>query len=177
MLPDTSGLFIETTGASSRRRCAAAATSQPEFDAAFATCRQLLVEGKLDSSGRGGSGAAGAAAGATTAAVGGAMAQPLADMPASLRQAPPSFSFPSRSGPAWGMSKMKRCEEGARDQDGAVRLPARARLPSGRPAEGAEQADRLRPEDGGQLARCIVPTRKADVGSSTGWGRRDRADP
>ena len=51
-----------------------APASQSELDAAYATCQQLLVEGKLDSSGRGVSAAAGAGAGAGTAAVGAATA-------------------------------------------------------------------------------------------------------
>src|SRR5690349_34798 len=51
-----------------------APTSQPQFDAAFATCQDLLVHGKLDAEGRSGSAAAGAGAGAGTAAVGGAAA-------------------------------------------------------------------------------------------------------
>ena len=53
---------------------AAPAANPSDLDAAYAECRQLLVAGKLDSSGRVGSGAAGAAAGATTAAVGAAAA-------------------------------------------------------------------------------------------------------
>src|SRR6185503_19907547 len=48
--------------------------NQAEFDSAYATCRQLLVAGKLDSSGRSGSLGASAGAGAGTAAVGGTAA-------------------------------------------------------------------------------------------------------
>lgn len=50
-----------------------AAASQSEFDAAYATCQQLFVAGKLDSEGRLASAGAGAAAGAG-AMVGGAAA-------------------------------------------------------------------------------------------------------
>src|SRR4051812_33609136 len=42
---------------------AAPAGNQSAFDAAYVTCRQLLVEGKLDASGRSGSAGAAAAAG------------------------------------------------------------------------------------------------------------------
>lgn len=55
-------------------KLAAAPADQAAFEADHATCRQLLADGKLDSSGRLASGGAGAAAGATTAAVGGAAA-------------------------------------------------------------------------------------------------------
>lgn len=66
-------------GCSSRPRqftpeLAAAPTDRREFDSAFATCTQLLAEGKLTSEGRLASGAVGAAAGATTLAVGSAAA-------------------------------------------------------------------------------------------------------
>jgi hypothetical protein len=53
---------------------AAPASNQTELDTAYATCRQLLVEGMLDSNGRLASGAVGVAAGATTVALGTAAA-------------------------------------------------------------------------------------------------------
>src|SRR5690242_6009990 len=53
---------------------AAAPPSQSQFDAAYAECQQLLVNGKLTATGRRASVAGGAAAGAGTAAVGGALA-------------------------------------------------------------------------------------------------------
>jgi hypothetical protein len=49
---------------------ATAPADQGGFETAHAECRQLLAEGKLDSSGRLASGGAGAAAGATAMAVG-----------------------------------------------------------------------------------------------------------
>jgi len=67
--------------------------SQSEFDAAYATCNQLLVAGKLDSSGRNGSAGAGAATGAATAAVGSAT---IVLLPFAIL------------GGAWGTSRMKR---------------------------------------------------------------------
>src|SRR5947199_6082072 len=48
--------------------------SRADFDTAYATCHQLLVVGKLNSSGRSSSLGAGAKAGAGTAAVGGTAA-------------------------------------------------------------------------------------------------------
>ena len=91
---------------------AAPPASQPEFDAAFATCRQLLVEGKLDSSGRGGSGAAGAAAGATTAAVGGATAATVGGYAGLAAASATIVLLPfAIVGGAWGMSKMKRAKK------------------------------------------------------------------
>ena len=50
---------------------AAAPASQADFDAAYANCHKLMVEGKLDSNGRLGSAATGAAATAATAVAGG----------------------------------------------------------------------------------------------------------
>jgi hypothetical protein len=106
------GLTLE--GCSSRPReftpTLAAAADQAGFDTALATCKQLLVEGKLDSNGR--SGSAGAAAGAATAAVGGTTAAAvggyagLAAMSATIILLP--FAV---LGGAWGMSKMKRAQK------------------------------------------------------------------
>jgi hypothetical protein len=81
------------------------------FDAAYATCRQLLVEGKLDGSGRSGSAGAAAAAGATTAAGGTALATAggyagLAAASATIVLLP--FVI---VGGAWGMAKMKRAKK------------------------------------------------------------------
>jgi hypothetical protein len=50
------------------------AFDQPAFDAAYATCNQLMVAGKLDSNGRLASGAAGAAAGGAMMAAGAGLA-------------------------------------------------------------------------------------------------------
>lgn len=84
------------------------AANQSEFEAAYATCRQLLVAGKLDASGRSSSAQAGAAAGATTAVAGGALASAggyagLAAASATIVLLP--FAI---VGGAWGMAKMKR---------------------------------------------------------------------
>ena len=51
---------------------AAAPADRQAFETSYSECRQLLADGKLDSSGRLASGGAGAAAGATAMAVGGA---------------------------------------------------------------------------------------------------------
>ena len=89
-----------------------APASQSEFDAAYATCQQLLVEGKLDSSGRGSSAAAGVGAGAGTAAGGGATAAAIGGY-GGLAVASATFvllPFAALGG-AWGLSRMKRAKK------------------------------------------------------------------
>ena len=91
---------------------AAPAASQSDFDRALATCRQLLVEGKLDSNGRVASGAVGAAAGATTAAVGGATAAAIGGYAGLAAASATIVLLPfAIVGGAWGMSKMKRAKK------------------------------------------------------------------
>ena len=91
---------------------AAPAANQAEFEAAYSECHRLLVQGKLDASGRVASGAAGAAAGATTAAVGSAAATAvggyagLAAVGATIVLLPVAIL-----GGAWGMSRMKRAKK------------------------------------------------------------------
>lgn len=86
--------------------------SQVEFDAAYATCQQLLVAGKLDSSGRMGSAGAGAAAGAATAAVGGTAAAATAGYAGMAAAAATVVLLPfAILGGAWGMSRMKRAKK------------------------------------------------------------------
>ncbi len=88
---------------------ATAPADQGHFDAAFTKCRELLASGKLDSSGRLASGAAGAAAGATTIAVGSAAASGaglysgMAVAGATLVALP----FVAVAG-AWGLAKAKK---------------------------------------------------------------------
>jgi hypothetical protein len=88
---------------------AAPAADPSGLDAAYAECRQLLVDGKLDSSGRVASGAAGVAAGATTAAVGAAAASSaglyggMAIASATVVLLPVALI-----GGAFGMSRIKR---------------------------------------------------------------------
>jgi hypothetical protein len=90
------------------------ATSQSEFDAAYAECNQLLVEGKLDSAGRTASGAAGAAAGATTAAVGGAAATAVGGYAGLAAASATIILLPvAIIGGAWGMSRAKRAKKEA----------------------------------------------------------------
>jgi hypothetical protein len=103
-------------GCSSRPRefnptLAAPVANQSAFDADYATCKQLLVAGKLDAKGRGSSAGAGAAAGATTAVAGGALASAggyagLAAASATVVLLP--FAI---VGGAWGMAKMKRARK------------------------------------------------------------------
>jgi hypothetical protein len=109
-------ISLTVPGCSSRPRefnptLAAPAADQSAFASAYVTCRQLLVEGKLDASGRSGSAGAAAAAGATTAAAGTALATAggyagLAAASATIVLLP--FAL---VGGAWGMAKMKRAKK------------------------------------------------------------------
>ena len=91
---------------------AAPAASQADFDAAYSECRQLLVEGKLDSAGRSASGAAGIAAGATTAAVGSAAATAVGGYAGLAAASATIVLLPvAIVGGAWGMSRMKRAKK------------------------------------------------------------------
>ena len=104
-------------GCSSRPReftptLAAPPTSQSEFDTAYATCQQLFVAGKLDSSGRAGSAGAGAAAGAATAVAGGAAASSMVPaVGAALASATVVLLPFAILGGAWGMSRAKRAKK------------------------------------------------------------------
>jgi len=91
---------------------AAAPASTAEFDAAYAECGQLLVAGKLDSSGRLASGAAGAATGAGVAAAGSVAAATAAGYAGMAVAAATIVLLPfAVLGGAWGMSKMKRAKK------------------------------------------------------------------
>ena len=86
--------------------------SQAEFDAAFATCQQLLIAGKLDSAGRSGSAAAGAAAGAGTAMAGGTAAAAVGGYAGLAAASATIVLLPfAILGGAWGMSKIKRAKK------------------------------------------------------------------
>lgn len=88
------------------------AASQANFDAAYAECKQLLIAGKLDSSGRSGSAGAGVAAGATTAAVGTAAATTVGGYAGLAAASATIVLLPfAIVGGAWGMSKMKRAKK------------------------------------------------------------------
>jgi len=91
---------------------AAAPADQQGFESAYATCRQLLAEGKLDSSGRLASGGAGAAAGATTLAAGSAAAASVGGYGglavASLTVVALPFAM---LGGAWGLAKAKKSKK------------------------------------------------------------------
>ena len=91
---------------------ASAPTAQPEFDAAFATCRELLVTGKLDANGKSSSVAAGAGAGAGTAAVGGAAAAAAGGWGGVALASATIVLLPfAVVGGAWGMSRAKRARK------------------------------------------------------------------
>jgi hypothetical protein len=113
----TVGLMIACLwlqGCSSRPReftptLATPPVSHTDFDAAYASCQQLFVAGKLDSSGRAGSAGAGAAAGAATAVAGGAAATSMVPaVGAALASATVVLLPFAILGGAWGMSRAKR---------------------------------------------------------------------
>lgn len=86
--------------------------SEAEFNAAYATCQQLLVAGKLDASGRSASAGAGAAAGAATAAVGGTAAAAAGGYAGLAAASATVVLLPfAILGGAWGMSRMKRAKK------------------------------------------------------------------
>ena len=88
------------------------ASDQTEFDTAFATCKQLLVEGKLDRSGRAGSAAVAAGAGAGTAAVGAATATAVGGWSGVALASATIVLLPfAVLGGAWGMSRAKRADK------------------------------------------------------------------
>lgn len=89
---------------------AASPVDQAQFDADFAACAQLLADGKLNSSGRLASGAAGAAAGATTAVLGGAAASSAGLYGGGMAIASATIvALPLVAiAGAWGMAKAKR---------------------------------------------------------------------
>ena len=86
--------------------------NQAQLNAAFETCRQLLVAGKLDSSGRSGSLGAGAGAGAGTAAVGGTAAAVAGGWGGVALASATVVLLPfAVIGGAWGMSRAKRAKK------------------------------------------------------------------
>jgi hypothetical protein len=91
---------------------AAPPQSQVEFDAAYAACQQLLVAGKLDSSGRTASAGAGAAAGAATAMAGGTAAAAAGGYAGLAAASATVVLLPfAILGGAWGMSRAKRAKK------------------------------------------------------------------
>lgn len=85
---------------------------QAAFDQAYADCTKLLVEGKLDNSGRLASAAGGAAAGGATAAVGGVTAAAVAGYGGMAAAAATIVLLPvAVIGGAVGMSKIKRAKK------------------------------------------------------------------
>jgi hypothetical protein len=88
--------------------------SQVQFDAALSECKQLLIAGKLNSSGRAGSAGAGAAAGAATVAGGGTAAAAIGGYAGLAAASATIVLLPfAIIGGAWGMSKIKRAKKEA----------------------------------------------------------------
>src|SRR3954470_15195179 len=86
-----------------------ASIDQAKLGEAVATCRQLLVEGKLDSNGRLASGGAGAAAGAAVGAAGTAAATSIGMWSGAAIMGATIVALPfAIVGGAWGMAKIKR---------------------------------------------------------------------
>ena len=95
-----------------RPQLVTAPASQSDFDAALATCQQLLITGKLDANGRSASAAAGAGAAAGTAAVGGATAAAIGGYGGLAAASATIVLLPfAVIGGAWGMSRMKRAKK------------------------------------------------------------------
>ncbi len=89
-----------------------ATANQAEFDAAYASCRELLVTGKLNASGRSASLAGGAGAGAGTAAAGGTAAAMAGGWGGVALASATVVLLPfAVLGGAWGMSRMKRTKK------------------------------------------------------------------
>ena len=101
-------------GCSSRPRqftptLAVASVDDKGFQETYATCRQLLADGKLDSNGRLASGGAGAAAGATTAVVGSAAAAAVGGWSGLAVASATIVALPFVAvGGAWGLAKKKK---------------------------------------------------------------------
>ena len=111
------GIAVTLGGCSSRPReftptLNPVATDQAAFDKDYAECGHLLVEGKLDSSGRAASAGFGAATGAGVAVAGGALAG--STIPAAgvaLASATVVLLPFAVIGGAWGMARMKRARK------------------------------------------------------------------
>ena len=98
-----------TCSAGFRPTLAAAPANPTELDSAYDECRQLLVEGKLDSSGRVASGAAGVAAGGATMAAGAAAASSAGLYGGMALASATVVLIPvALIGGAFGMSRIKR---------------------------------------------------------------------
>ncbi|MEO5773561.1 MAG: hypothetical protein ABIQ32_05525 [Sphingomicrobium sp.] len=88
---------------------ASAPAESAGFDAAMAECKQLYVNGKLDSNGRLASGAAGAAVGGATAVAGGAAAASAGMYAGAAVASATIILIPFVAlGGAWGMARAKR---------------------------------------------------------------------
>ena len=108
---------LALTACSSRPRefkptLASPAANPSELDAAYAECRQLMVEGKLDSEGRLASGAAGVAATGATMAAGAAAATSAGLMGGAAIASATVVLLPfALVGGAVGMAKIKRAKK------------------------------------------------------------------
>ncbi len=108
----TAALMLQACSSRPREfspKLASAPADQQAFEGAHAECRQLLADGKLDSSGRLASSGAGAAAGATTMAVGGAAAASVGGYGglALASATVVALPFVAVAG-AWGLAKSKK---------------------------------------------------------------------
>ncbi len=91
---------------------AAPAVDQARFDADYAACRQLLVEGKLDGNGRFASAGAGAAAGTATMVGGAAAASSMGLVGGAALASATLVAIPFVAiGGAWAMAKAKRSKK------------------------------------------------------------------
>ncbi|QNM82764.1 hypothetical protein H8M03_12385 [Sphingomonas sabuli] len=108
---------VAVSGCSSRPReftpvLGYASADRAGFDAAYLECQQLLVAGKLDSTGRMASAGAGAAAGAATVAAGGTAAAAVGGYAGLAAASATIVLLPfAVLGGAWGMSRAKRAKK------------------------------------------------------------------
>jgi hypothetical protein len=115
MVATAAALMLQ--GCSSRPRefeptLAVASADTAAFDQAYATCTDLMIAGKLDSSGRLASAGAGAVAGATVAVAGGAAAASAGMYAGAAVASATVVLIPFVAlGSAFGLAKMKRAKK------------------------------------------------------------------
>ena len=117
LLVVTACVSLLVEGCSSRPRefnptLAASQSGPAAFEQTYATCNQLLVDGKLDQNGRSASLGGGAAAGATTAAVGIGTGAAIGGYGGLAAASATIVLLPfAIVGGAWGVAKMKRAKK------------------------------------------------------------------
>lgn len=154
-------IAVISSGCSSRPRefkptLAALPADQAAFDKDYAECGRLLVEGKLDSSGRVASAGVGAATGAGVAVAGGALASSTVPaVGAALASATVVLLPFAVIGGAWGMARMKRAKK-----EKAIKTAMTGCLAErGHQVSGWAKADRKAPAKTAQSAAAPLSAR------------------